>query len=93
MSFRKAREAGNQGRGTVIEAICWKQRMHLVAGSRHGEKAHAVGTAGDVQSHINPPGPSRRLNSDQAQLLGGVTGAVSVPVVAAGSGGFQTYTR
>ena len=45
MHFRKPKEAGNQGRGTVIESICWKQRMQLVAGSRLGEKAHAVGTA------------------------------------------------
>lgn len=45
MRFRKPKEAGNQGRGTVIESICWKRRMHLVAGSRLREKAHAVGTA------------------------------------------------
>lgn len=49
MSFRKRSEAGNQGRATVIEAICWTQRMHLGAGSRPG------GTAGDIQSRINLP--------------------------------------
>lgn len=48
------------------------------------EKAPAVGTAGDTQSH-QPSGPSRRLSSDQPQLLRGVT--------AAGSGAFQTYTH
>lgn len=31
MRFRKPKEAGNEGRGTVIESICWKRRMHLVA--------------------------------------------------------------
>lgn len=44
MHFRKPEEAGNQERGTVIESIWWKQRMHLVARSRLREKAHAVGT-------------------------------------------------
>lgn len=61
MSFREAGEAGNQGRGAVIEAVCWKQRMHLEAGS-----------GGHAEPH-EPPGPSRRLNSDQPQLLRGVT--------------------
>lgn len=50
MRCRQPREAGNQGRGTVIESICWKGGMRLVAGSRRREKAHAGGTA---QSHGN----------------------------------------
>lgn len=45
MRCRQPREAGNQGRGTVIESICWKGGMYLVAGSRRREKAHAGGTA------------------------------------------------
>jgi len=53
MHFRKPKEAGNQERGTVIESICWKRRMHLVAAKRLREKAHAVGTAQGTHSHVN----------------------------------------
>lgn len=73
MCFRKPEEAGNQGRRTVIESICWKRRMHLVAERRLGEKTHAAGTAQCVAESRSPPGPSTGLNSDQPKLLRQVT--------------------
>lgn len=59
MSSRKAREAGNgERRGTVIKAICWRQRMQLGAGSRPGD------SRGHTEPH-EPPGPGRGVKSEQ----------------------------